>query len=373
MVRLVYGKQSPQDTDADNRYTRAKRDLEAWQRERILVQDAAPALYLYEHTFTFQGESFRRLGVVALLELNDSTREQVLRHEATFSAPKADRTQLLQAVRANLSPVFCIAPDAGGRGLALTDRLSRELPPVASCALGEEAARVWAVTDPAAIQELQELIGSSPVLIADGHHRFEVAWAHRQMSGAVMTYFSWLGDPAVRVRPIHRVMVVPAEAQQGFASRLDACVKRYPCRSVEELFTRLDQSSEPGCFGFYGNGVFSLVRLREAVRSAWHQQRAVPPALADLDVVLLHRALVPRLVEDTAEHDRLFRYTPDPAEALAGIARGEGTCAWFVRPIPLKQVYELASNGLTLPQKTTYFYPKLLSGLFINPFNGSAA
>lgn len=186
-----------------------------------------------------------------------------------------------------------------------------------------------------------------------------------------MVYFSWLGDPAVRVRPIHRVMVVPAEAKPALAARLQASVERQPCANAEELFARLAQSAEPGCFGFYGEGGFALMRLREAVRAEWHRQQAVPAALADLDVVLLHRALVPKLVEETAEHDRLFRYTPDPSDAVATVQRGEGTCAWFVRPIPLAQVYELASNGLTLPQKTTYFYPKLLSGLFIHPFNGT--
>ena len=175
IVRLILGRQSSADTDADNRYTRARRDFEAWQSAGALRQDAEPALYVIEHTFECDGRRHARLGVFALLAFGERTREDVLRHEATLAAPKADRTKLLEAVPANLSPVFCVYPDEGGRLQAQVARVTAQ-PPTHQAALQGQPIRFWRVTSPDEIATITKgLAGTPSVLIADGHHRFEVA------------------------------------------------------------------------------------------------------------------------------------------------------------------------------------------------------
>ena len=114
IVRLILGKHLPSDTDSDNRYTRAQRDFEAWRTQGILRHDAKPAIYCIEHSYTYEGKAHRRLGFIALMELHENIDQEVYRHEATLAHPRQDRTKLLEAIPANLSPIFCVYPDKSG-------------------------------------------------------------------------------------------------------------------------------------------------------------------------------------------------------------------------------------------------------------------
>lgn len=404
VVRLILGKQRPDDTSSSNCYTRARDTFLEWRRTGVLIQDDAPAFYLYEHAFTWQGQRVCRLGCVALLVFDGSVPEGVLHHEATFAAPKADRTRLLDAVPANLSPIFFVYDDPGG---SIHDRLlglSRALAPLATAQIpplparttgraSEEAVRVWAVREPSTIRELTHWFAGCRVLIADGHHRFSVAVSKRNQFGAVMGFFSWMEDPAVRVRPIHRVMsIAPAEAA-SWDTRLKTPCRVQPVPGLEQITGWLADGTGQGRFGYYQGGRFARVSVREDVFAEWLLHSPVPLPLAGLDVAILHQLLLPQLCEPSTipvlapgspsaslgtgrlqapgTHSPAppCQYTPDPHEAIALVDGRPGDCAWFLRPLPLPQVFALASQGLTLPQKTTYFYPKLLSGLFINPFD----
>ena len=368
VVRLIYGKDLPEDDASDNRYTRAKQAFDAWRAEGMLLRDAAPALYLYQHEFVWQGEPFQRLGFVGLLEFEGSVPGHVFPHEATFGAPKADRTRLLDAVGANLSPIFCVLDDPSHRIHSRLQRLSQTLSPLATARLGEEAVSIWAVTEPQAIQDIRRDASAGDVLIADGHHRFEVALSRRQRFGAVMSYFSCVEDPGLRVRPIHRVARLPAGSQEAWRARCATLCEMTPVESLSSLTRWLSGRQAQGQFGYYEDGRFFQVTIRPQVLAEWLVRPSVPLALAGLDVTLLHQVLVPALLEGRRPADNhLFGYTPDPAQAVAMVERGEGDCAWLLRELPLPQVFALALQGLTLPQKSTYFYPKLLSGLFLNP------
>ena len=363
VVRLIYGKQFPDDTEYANRYTRATATFEEWCRRRILVRDEAPALYLVEHAFAWQGQAFRRLGFIALLEFHGSVPEQVLRHEATFEAPKTDRSRLLEAVRANLSPVFCIAPDPQQRVYPLLKQVSQDQRPLATAHFRDEQIRLWAITDPERIQIVKEQLAGASVLIADGHHRFEAACSRRHLCGAVMSYFALLEDPALMIRPIHRVVHITPEAKDAWRMRLETLCTLEPAPSLEHVTRWLATGEGHGRFGYSEQGRCSTVTLREDVLATWLLRASVPLALAGLDVTMLHEVM---LGPPGANH--LCRYTPDPAQAVE-MAQQEGDCAWLLRAIPLPQVFALAAQGFTLPQKSTYFYPKVLSGLCINPFD----
>jgi len=184
-----------------------------------------------------------------------------------------------------------------------------------------------------------------------------------------MSFFACQDDPAVQVRAIHRVARIPPEARQRWQARCRRLCDLAHAPSLEALLRWLASCEGRGYFGYYEEGRFYQATVKAPVMAAWLMQVS-SLALADLDVTVLHQMVVPELLgrtEPSANH--WLTYTPDPSEALGLVDRRQAECAWFLRGIPLGQVFALASQGLTLPQKSTYFYPKLLSGLLINPWN----
>lgn len=373
VIRLILGKEQSSDTPSDNRYTRARRTLDAWREEGILRRDEAPAIYLYEHTFQWEGKGLRRLGFVALLEFDGSVPGRVLSHEATFEAPKADRARLLDAVRANLSPIFCIVPDSTRRLLTQLEGLATTRPPLGSARVGaDEMIRLWAVSDPETIRAIQQQVEPTTVLIADGHHRFAVALANRHLARGVMTYFASSDDPALLIRPIHRVLHLTPEQQAGWKERLERLFRITAGGSLGQVKQWLASSDGQGRFGGYAGGALYQVSIREEALAEWLLHPTVSGGIAGLDVTVLHHVLLPRWLGVVPEAVPLCRYTADAAEAVAMAQAAPGGCAWLLRPIPLGQIVALVAQGLALPQKSTYFYPKVFAGLVINPFDAQS-
>lgn len=362
VIRLILGKQDESDTPTDNRYTRARSDFNAWRQQQMLRQDPAPALYLIEHAFTADGRQQSRLGFIALLELAEGIERSVFRHEQTLAAPKEDRAKLMEAVPANLEPIFCIYPDEGGKIQTALTAATRQ-PPTAEAVLHGESIRLWALTDQSLKHSITQSLASVAVLIADGHHRFEVAYANRKRHDAVMTYFVSMADPGLVVRPIHRVL----EPGRGLA--VDAL--RGQCRietapDLASLLQWLSQPQEgPGRFGaFDGRALYRLQVAPEALQR-WLHAPTVPAPVASLDVSLLHQLLLPQVgINGTG-----VSYMAEAPKAFEAVAQGQAGTAWFLRGIPLPQIYAIAAQGHTLPPKSTYFYPKVPSGLAIHPFS----
>ena len=358
VVRLILGKQHPTDGPNDNRYTRAAHEFEAWQQLGVLRRDPVPALYLVEHEFEANGARHTRLGFLALLEFSDPIERTVLRHEKTLAAPKEDRTRLLDAVPANLEPIFCVYPDEEGLMQALLAKHAAGTKPDAEGALQGQRIRLWLITDPALVGRITEALAPLAMLIADGHHRFEVAHARRARHNALMAYCASMADPSLVVRPIHRVV--------GSARRLDPetlagfCAIE-PAPDLAGITAWLAQEQETGRFGWSDGQTFYRLTVRPERLSRWLDAPTVPKPLARLDVSLLHGLLLPGLGFNGAP----IRYTADADRALSEL-HGSGS-VWLLRGIPLADVYTISAQGLTLQPKSTYFYPKVPSGLTINP------
>ena len=416
VVRLILGKQDPQDTPSDNRYTRARRDFEAWCGQGILQPDPVPALYLVEQTFHIQETSCTRLGFIGLLGLQGAMERIVYRHEATLAAPKADRTKLLHALPANLCPIFCVYPDAGRQVQSLLERAVERTAPIGQARLGGEALRLWALTSPELIEEIARRLAPVTMLIADGHHRFEVAYAHRDRYGALMSYFVSMADSGLVVRPIHRIIPPPAAAPEAPSAcevddplSADAAgggvihhggghvleVLRQLCvvEPVADLavVTRWLQDPAPpeqrrvGRFGCCDGRQLYQVTLKPEALLAWLEHPSVAGPIASLDVSLLHHLILPHLAGSPKAHpatavhrvgswalEELLRsniaveYTADAAQAIRAAGDRPGSWAWVLRGIPLADIYALASRGHLFAPKSTYFYPKVPSGLTIN-------
>jgi uncharacterized protein (DUF1015 family) len=362
----------PEEDGAADRYTAARRLLESWRQQRVLVQDAQPSIYLTEHAFRWAGQRWSRLGWMSLLRFNGSTADEVLGHEATFDAPKADRAKLLEAVRAQLSPIFCIVPDPDHQVQTCLTSLAEAERPTAMAALGpsggQETIRLWPITDSAAIAGLQQLVAGGRALIADGHHRFAVAFSHRRLCDGVMTYFACADDPAVQVRPIHRVVRLGAIEPATWQARLRELCDWEPAASMEEGWKRLSRANGAGGFLYYAPPQAAVVRVRKEVLAQFARETSLPQRLAELDVTILHHLLLPRLAGSALPVEAVS-YTPDVREAAQRAEEARPACAWMLRPLPLATVFELASQRLALPQKSTYFYPKAFAGLTVHAFD----
>jgi uncharacterized protein (DUF1015 family) len=312
------------------------------------------------------------LGFIALLELQDGVERQVYRHEATLAAPKEDRARLLDAVPANLSPIFGVYPDEQGtiQKLLMQCSVNSASPPIAQGMLHGERIWLWAVTQPRGIEPIVEHLKHVGLLIADGHHRFEVAYSRRRQYGMLMAYFVSMKDPALIVRPIHRVVHQPVPMERlrqwcavepaGDAASLTSLVQ----------WLGLREASEQGYFAYWDGRQLYRVSVRPDRLAQWLIAPSVPRPIAALEVSLLHQLLLPQLYDPTTP---ALHYTADASSAVQTVNGVTNASAWLLRAIPLPQVYALAAQGLTLPPKSTYFYPKVPSGLVLNPLASDPA
>ena len=386
VVRLILNRIQPGDDDeVNNRYTRAKRFLRSWLSDGVLLTEGDPAIYVYQQEFTCEGGSYTRRGFMARMRLSRFGEGQAFPHEETMPGPKLDRLMLMTLCKANLSPVFGLYPDPEGEVRRLLDEAVWPLTPlVATDHLGV-VNRMWAVTDVRTIAALAAAVGPQPVFIADGHHRYETACEYREhvyQSGSlspehpanyVLMMFVAMQDPGLVVLPTHRLFRgLPPIASRELAARLDPCFTTTPVGEGagqgaavwEEIETRGDQE----VLGLFAreDQRWLLAELTKAGRARMADlAKDHTPEWRSLGVSLLHRLVVEGLLG--AGDLPKPKYVHQVAEVVEGLATGEFPLAALVMPATIEDVRTISLGGERLPAKSTYFYPKLLSGLVINP------
>jgi len=359
----------------ENRYAAAAETLQAWQREGVLVREQAPALYVIENEFAAAGQTWKRRGVFAAVRLPEEGENYVLPHEDTFSEPKADRFRLMEATRHMISPVMSLCEDARGEMVRLLTGIPRA--PEAE-ALDQEAVthRLWVVRHGALLSALCRIIGSGPLYIADGHHRFDTAVAYRDemrrlhpgapgnasFNYALMLILS-ARDPALKVFPPHRVVsgLGPegvAWVEAGLRNSFDVSPRMSPCEGIEE---------ELAAAYAEGRHVYGLYRAEGGLAIIAPREQALPASgspVARLDVTVLHRLLLEPMLQ--ACPNARISYVVDAQEAAGRVQRGEGEFAFFLRGTNVAQVMAVARAGERMPKKATYFFPKAAAGLVIS-------
>jgi uncharacterized protein (DUF1015 family) len=401
-VRVEKGHEEPGDSPQSNVYTRAAHTLEAWIRDGALRQDSAPSLYACSQEFTVPGTDQRRVrrGFLGLLGLEDYSAGVVFRHEQTHSAARADRLELLRHTRAHTGQLMMLFDDAGSRVTSLLEPVMRAAPENEVKDEYGVVHRLWPVSRPASVSALVAALADQKLLIADGHHRYETSLAFRDECRArgaeaspdaphektLATLFP-LHDPGLTVLPTHRTVGSLAGFDfSAFRKSLVGIFDWYAYPFAEQaqrapalaelrhdLAARAKGDSTRRPIGVYaGSGAFYLFVLRrEADLGALLE--AVPAAQRTLDVVLLHRLLLERklgITAESVEREKNIRYHRDAAEALAAVDSGAAQIAFLLNPVPARLVYDLALAGNVFPQKSTDFYPKLLSGLAIYRLDG---
>jgi uncharacterized protein (DUF1015 family) len=386
LVRIIFGRQEPEDNRAHNVYTRASDYSGEWRREGIFRQDAALSIYTYSQRFKAPsvisgGKSFERCGFIALGRVEDYSAKVVFRHEQTLAKPKADRLELLRATRVHYEQLFLLYEDSGEIDSLLRPGMAAS-PTIDITDEYGVAHRVWQNSDAALIELVQEKMREKKLVIADGHHRYETALNFRNECRStatsadadaphefVMMTFVNMNDPGLLVLPTHRVV----HSLDGFSVNDFRNASR-AFFAIEEIDPALDDAratmllrdrgrTETALLAVTANRAF----LVHSLKSAGSQLLAgLSARQQSLDVVQLHRCLLEGalgLSEESIRNQQNLSYLREASEALEIVRKGKANIAFLMNPCPVRQVRDVAFAGEVMPQKSTDFYPKLLSGL----------
>ena len=373
------------DGPAENKYTRAAAHYRRWLSEGSLVQDAAPAFYYYEQEFSIPGMgNFVRKGFLGALRLSAFGEGEVLPHERTLAKPKEDRLALMRVTDANMSPIFGLFSDPKDEVLSAL-RKGRPASPdfVATDDLGI-LHRVWIVKDPAVQKETARRMADRKVFIADGHHRYETALAFREemrkrhgirdgaASEHVLMFLCNMDDEGIVILPTHRgVHSLPTFSEEEFAAKVRSVLPMESRKgSPEDAIRALSEAGKKGKAIAWsaGGGRFHRIAFPDLDRFGADRLAKFPPELRSLDVVLLHGFLLEQLLGVSPEavtSGNFVKYYKDPAKASSDLAAGVLQAAFFLNPVTVREFRDVSLSGHVLPQKTTFFYPKILTGLLI--------
>jgi uncharacterized protein (DUF1015 family) len=389
LVRIILGRREPTDDAANNVYSRAAAYLRDWRQQGILRQDSQPSIYAYSQRFTVPGTSTEqeRLGFIALGRIEDYSAGVVYRHEQTLAKPKADRLDLLRATRAHFGQLFMLYEDSG----QIESSLAHPGDPAISVTDEQEVLhRVWPITDPTQINSVRGAMNDKKLIIADGHHRYETALTYRNEVRAaassstspsgdaphefVMMTFVNMNSPALVILPTHRVVHSLASfSEEAFRKAAQ------PFFDVEDVDPSLDASRATAILRESGRAGTCLLAV--TANRAFLLHHPNPSAAAQLfaglsirqqglDVVQLHKCLLERVLnlsEESIRNQQNISYVRDAAEALSQVRgpNARANIAFLMNPCRMSQVRDVAFAGEVMPQKSTDFYPKLLSGLTI--------
>jgi uncharacterized protein (DUF1015 family) len=390
VIRLILNKEGPGDNDTNNRYTRAAGCLREWQRQGILVQDSARGLYVYHQEFDVEGKRHVRRGFMARVRLERFGEGRIYPHEETMPGPRADRLKLFRATAMNLSQVFGLYPDADQAVQEQLDRaVRRALPLEATDHLGV-VSRLWPVTDQHVVSAVTGLMGPRPVFIADGHHRYETALRYleeRREAGEaeggeaaasfVLMMLVSMGDPGLVILPTHRLISgLPEVTSERLRELLGT---HFECETVGrgeqgaraawELIEADGGQAVLG-FGTVADGLWQTARFRTpAVMATLAPQHS--EAWRGLAVAVLHELVLNRLLPQQLGGRPQCRYVHLLREVTEATAARQCQLAALVPPATMRHVEQIASRLEKMPPKSTYFYPKLLSGLLFNSLKSS--
>jgi len=383
LVRIILGKREPEDA-ANNVYTRAAGFARQWRSEGILQHDASPSIYAYSQAFTApSGAKFERRGFIALGRVEDYSAKVVYRHEQTLSKPKADRLDLLRATRAHYEQLFLLYEDSGEIDFLLTPKPGAK-PTIDVADEYGVAHRVWQISDPAVIASVQHKMRDKKLVIADGHHRYETALNYRNecraVAGAppnpqapyefVMMTLVNMTDLGLLVLPTHRVVhSLTSFSVDDFQNASRAFFE------VEDVDpAALDAAKATALLADRGRAGTALLAVTANRALLLHSPKAAGSQFLTslssrqraLDVVQLHKVLlegVLKLSEESIRNQQNLSYLRDASEALDQVRKGAANIAFLMNACPVPEVRDVAFAGEVMPQKSTDFYPKLLSGL----------
>ena len=392
VVRLILNRESPADHADDNRYTRSAAFLREWLANDLLVQDSQRCLYAVEQCFEVDGRMLTRKGFLARVKLEPFGQGKIFPHEETLAGPKADRLKLFRATAMNLSPVFGLYPDPTSAVPKLLDQaVGRALPLQATDHLGV-VSRLWPVHDHQLVSQITALMAQKPVYLADGHHRYETALKYlterdeqATMEGRplepeaapryIMMFLVAMSDPGLEIQPTHRLIrglpgLTSGQLAELLAPAFELTNMGQGETGCQEAWEEMEMGGgqDTLAFGTRADGQWLLAKLKDPAL-----MEAAAPGKSDdwreLGVAILHEVALNSLLRLHAGPDGLrCAYVHQIREVIDDQSSAQGSdLAALVPPATMGMVAMIAGGGEKMPPKSTYFYPKILSGLVFNP------
>lgn len=382
-VRLEFGRESPQDTSADNRYTRSAATLEQWLGQGVLTQDQKPAIYLHDHYFRYGEKEYRRRGIIAAVRLEEWDKKIVRPHEGTLAEHKSDRLSLLWALEADTSPVLSLFD--GGQVSSLLAAEEKNQPIISLS--GDERHKVWAITEPKTIEKLAGYFARQPLYIADGHHRYESALTYRRERLAcsssvsansgfnfVMMTLVDFADPGLLILPPHRLLrglsrAVLSQLGKGLKSFFD--VEELPLatpgvwQQVDDFLGGGNDEVRLVVFGITGGNLL-LLRLRDAAAASELMPSFHSEIYKKLNVSVLDHVILEKLLGVGGGEELDYTYSRE--DAVNRVVEQEYQLAFLLSPVKPGVIKAIADAGDRMPRKSTYFYPKAPAGLILYRF-----
>ncbi len=408
MIKLDISKSPGPVKDADTRYAKAKNYFNQWQQDEILVRDNKPAIYLYFIDYVLSsGRRLRRKGLVSLVEITDFTEGVIKPHEETFGTVTSDRLRLMDTCQAQFSQIFSLYSDKDGKIMKKLEEACTN-DPICSVRDADGAVHsIWSVTDPDSLKSVQNYFKDKSIYIADGHHRYSTALTYKNRIleeqgkldsespyNFVVMYLCAMEDPGLSVLPTHRLLYLPDDSLHGkeaktMDSLIDILSKGFDYEEIKigtrevlisEVLSRMDEErSKQIVFGLYHAGedrCLLLALKKGAMQKLSDIDR--PIVLRDLDVVVLSDLIIAHFLgldDARCEEENLIHYFHDPDEALdVAVKRSLNQSSrtpllFLMNNTEVQQVKKVADEQLIMPHKSTYFYPKILTGLLINKLN----
>ena len=369
IVRIDFGKEFPEDTAGNNKYSRARALLNQWTNEEVLVRDSAPAFYAYEMDYTVLGRKKVLTGIFGLVKIVELG-NGIFPHEMTHSKPKADRLDLMRYCEANLSPIYSIynSPER------LTSEIIasiRDVPYLTARDADGATHKLFKIADPDKTGLISKELSDKSIFIADGHHRYEVALEFKKEMDSktgrtddeprpwdyVLMFLSNMSDDGITILPTHRL----AKGISGKDAIFEKLKSDFQIREIPDNADIISAMAGEGehTFGLYLNAD----RKWHILKYLGGKLKDLHPALNNLDVVVLHELILKRDLGITE-----VAYEMDVNAAINKVHNGDFDAVFFLNPTSVGDIEEVASANLRMPPKSTYFYPKLLTGMVINKF-----
>jgi len=394
VVRVEFGKTTPDDKAGHDRYTRAAHTFKEWIATNILTKESANSFYLYEQTFDIAsgGASTSKVvvrrGIFGAVKLEPFGTGCVYPHEETFGAPKADRLSLMQACAANLSPIFGLFPDEDNAiSKLLAQGVAMKAPAVELTEANGVVNKLWAIDDPKWSIAMSHALADKNCYIADGHHRYETSCNYRDERraadgdavGSLDKSYNYtlmmcvpMSDPGLYILPTHRlIQKAPGISKESFLAASHHLFEAHDA-TEKELLHLAEEETGPVRIGvIYKDGSRQILTMKPTVDSAMiAAQPNKSTAWRELDVSVLQELVLKgalKLSEEKVLRKEGVSYTPDTRQAISRVTAHEGAyeMGFILRPTRIDQVRDVAVGGEKMPQKSTYFYPKLLTGMVV--------
>ncbi len=364
IVRIDSGKENPGDNEAENKYIRARRYLDEWIKDGVLIQSKKPSFYAYEMSYNIYSEKKQLIGFLGLVKLEELGKGSIYPHECTHSKPKLDRLKLIRTCEANTSPIFSLykSSEEGISNILLN--VSKRKPYIEDTDISGDVHRLWQIDDAEQIKIIQKELEGKAVFIADGHHRYETALEfYKEMSlketmsndkpyGHVLMFLANMLDEGITILPTHRLLKeIPDDLNRMLPQYFDI----EPVKEDFNIRKRLLDKRRSFGFFYKGSAEWYILHYKKGALSEIH------PDLREIDVIILHELILKKLFHTTD-----IGYDMDIKSTLEKVQNGEFAAAFFLNPTRVEDIERAALLSVRMPPKSTYFYPKLMTGLVLN-------